>query len=294
MTAVPPVTETPRALQSILESEAYFADLGLATAFYLAITLGKPLLLEGEPGVGKTEAAHALAAAMGRELIRLQCYEGLDAAQALYEWNHPKQLLKMRMRDDQEDTLANIYTEEFLLERPLLKALRQASGAVILIDEIDRADAEFEAFLLEFLGEFQISIPELGTISAAVPPIAVLTSNRTRDLHDALRRRCAYHWIDLPSAEQEQRIIETRAPGLASEAAAALVNAVGRVRQLPLIRRPGISESVEWAQSAMALERTGEAWPVALRRSLGLLMKDQDDLAAVRSMTDSIFGDGAA
>jgi MoxR-like ATPase len=290
MAAVPPIIETPRALQSMLESKAYFADLGLATAIYLAITLGKPLLLEGEPGVGKTDAARALAAATGRELIRLQCYEGLDAAQALYEWNHPKQLLKMRMREDQAETLADIYTPEFLLERPLLKALRQASGTVILIDEIDRADAEFEAFLLEFLGEFQISIPELGTISAPVPPIAVLTSNRTRNLHDALKRRCAYHWIDLPSAEQEQRIIETRAPGLSSEAASALVNAVGRVRQLPLTRQPGISESVEWARSAMALERTGEAWPVALRRSLGMLVKDMDDL----TVASSIFGDDAA
>lgn len=290
MSAVPPVIESPRALQSMLEHEAYFADLGLATAIYLANTLGKPLLLEGEPGVGKTDAARAIAAATGRELIRLQCYEGLDAAQALYEWNHPKQLLRMRLREDQAETLADIYTPEFLLERPLLKALRQASGTVILIDEVDRADAEFEAFLLEFLGEFQISIPELGTISAAVPPIAVLTSNRTRDLHDALKRRCAYHWIDLPSAEQEQRIIETRAPGLSSEAAAALVNAVGRVRQLPLTRRPGISESIEWARSAMALERTGEAWPIALRRSLGMLVKDLDDLTVARG----IFGDDAA
>jgi MoxR-like ATPase len=290
MSAVPPVIESPRALQSMLESEAYFADLGLATAIYLAITLGKPLLLEGEPGVGKTDAARAFAAATGRELIRLQCYEGLDAAQALYEWNHPKQLLRMRLPENQAETLADIYTPEFLLERPLLKALRQASGTVILIDEIDRADAEFEAFLLEFLGEFQISIPELGTISAAVPPIAVLTSNRTRNLHDALKRRCAYHWIDLPSAEQEQRIIETRAPGLSSEAALAVVNAVGRVRQLPLARRPGISESVEWARSAMALERTGEAWPVALRRSLGMLVKDLDDL----TVASSIFGDDAA
>lgn len=290
MSAVPPVIESPRALQTMLESQAYFADLGLATAIYLANTLGKPLLLEGEPGVGKTDAARAIAAATGRELIRLQCYEGLDAAQALYEWNHPKQLLGMRLREDQAETLADIYTPEFLLERPLLKALRQPLGTVILIDEIDRADAEFEAFLLEFLGEFQISIPELGTIAAAVPPIAVLTSNRTRDLHDALKRRCAYHWIDLPSPEQEQRIIETRAPGLSSEAAAALVNAVGRVRQLPLTRRPGISESIEWARSAMALERTGEAWPVALRRSLGMLVKDLDDLTVARG----IFGDDAA
>jgi MoxR-like ATPase len=268
---------------------AYFADLGLATAIHLAIALGKPLLLEGEPGVGKTEAARALAAVTGRTLIRLQCYEGLDAAQALYEWNYPKQLLKTRLGDGAGEGLAEIYTPDYLLERPLLRALRQAGGAVILIDEIDRADAEFEAFLLEFLGEFQITIPELGTIKAAVPPIAVLTSNRTRELHDALKRRCAYHWIDLPESEQEKRIIEAKAPGLASTAAGALVDAVRQVRRLPLSRKPGIAESVEWALSAMTLERSGEDWPTALRRSLGLLVKDEEDLLRVREALPAIL-----
>ncbi len=278
---------SPRALRQELERACYFADFGLATAMFLAITLGKPLLLEGEPGVGKTEAARALAAVSGRELIRLQCYEGLDAAQSLYEWNYPKQLLHMRLCEG--GSLSDVYTPDYLLERPLLKALRQAAGAVILIDEIDRADAEFEAFLLEFLGDFQITIPEFGLVRAAAPPIAVLTSNRTRELHDALKRRCVYHWIDLPEPDQERRIIAARAPGLAADAATALIDAVGKVRRLPLSRRPGISESVEWALSAMALERSGEEWPTALRRSLGLLVKDRDDLARVKAEADAIF-----
>ncbi|MCE7029669.1 AAA family ATPase [Jiella avicenniae] len=285
-----PMMESPRALQAELETVNYFADLGLATAIYLGVALNKPLLLEGEPGVGKTEAARALAAVTGRELIRLQCYEGLDAAQSLYEWNYPKQLLKMRAGSGEAETLADIYTPEFLLERPLLKALRQPKGAIILVDEIDRADAEFEAFLLEFLGDYQITIPELGTVKAEVAPIAVLTSNRTRELHDALKRRCAYHWIDMPEPAQVRRIVETRAPGLAAEAAEALVEAVSRVRDLRLTRQPGISESVEWAQSAMALERNGESWPMALRRSLGLLIKDQDDLARVKKAMNEFEG----
>ena len=287
LSLAPPATA--RALQHALEGVHYFADLGLATAVFLSTTLGKPLLLEGEPGVGKTEAARALAAVTGRELIRLQCYEGLDAAQSLYEWNYPKQLLHMRAHDGGSGALADIYSPEFLLERPLLKALRQAAGAVILIDEIDRADAEFEAFLLEFLGEFQISIPELGTIRAAVPPITILTSNRTRELHDALKRRCMYHWIDLPDPAQERRIVEARAPGLSPAAAASLVDAVGRVRRLPLAKRPGIAESIEWARGAMALERGGENWPTALRRSLGLLAKDQEDLSRVTAEVAAIF-----
>jgi MoxR-like ATPase len=289
MDGVRAAAASPRLLQAQLEEANYFADLGLSTAMYLAIALGKPLLLEGEPGVGKTEAARALALVTGRTLIRLQCYEGLDAAQALYEWNYPKQLLKMRLGDGARAGLAEIYTPEYLLERPLLQALRQAAGAVVLIDEIDRADAEFEAFLLEFLGEFQITIPELGTIKATVTPIAVITSNRTRELHDALKRRCAYHWIDLPGAEQERRIIEAKAPGLSSAASAALVEAVGKVRRLPLSRRPGIAESIEWGLSAMALERSGEDWPTALRRSLGLLVKDEEDLLRVREALPAIL-----
>jgi MoxR-like ATPase len=284
---------SPRDLQQRLEQVSYYADLGLATAIYLSLALGKPLLLEGEPGVGKTEAARALAAITGRALIRLQCYEGLDAAQSLYEWNYQKQLLALRGSEN-SGALADIYAADFLQERPLLKALRQVNGSVILIDEIDRADAEFEAFLLEFLGEFQITIPELGTVSAIVKPIVVLTSNRTRELHDALKRRCAYHWIDLPGEEQEQRIIEARAPGLASDAAAALVDAVTHVRKLPLTRRPGIAETIEWASGAMSLEKGGEQWPAALRQSLGMLVKDQDDMLQARRRLDTLLGDDAA
>jgi MoxR-like ATPase len=271
----------PEAVQAELESVSYFADEGLATAVFLSEVLGKPLLLEGEPGVGKTEVARALSTASGRELIRLQCYEGLDASQALYEWNYPRQLLHLRAGDHVVDGLSDIYTPEFLLERPLLRALRVAGGAVILIDEIDRADAEFEAFLLEFLGDFQITIPELGTVRAVSRPLVILTSNRTRELHDALKRRCMYHWIDFPDRDRERRIVSALAPGIHEEAAAALVAAVAGVRELPLLKKPGIAETVEWARGARLLESRGVAWPVALRRSLGLLLKDQEDMARV-------------
>jgi len=280
---------SPEAVRQRLAEVSYFADEGLATAVFLGVALGKPLLLEGEPGVGKTEVARALAAVTDRELIRLQCYEGLDAAQALYEWNYPRQLLHLRAHERHGDGLADIYAPEFLLERPLLRALRAAAGAVILIDEIDRADAEFEAFLLEFLGDFQITIPELGTVRAASPPVAILTSNRTRELHDALKRRCMYHWIDFPDPERERRIVAALAPDVAEGAAAALVAAVGRVRGLPLLKKPGIAETVEWARGARLLEARGEAWPAALRRSLGLLVKDQEDLARVEADVDALL-----
>ena len=278
--AKPTALDSPEAVQERLAAVDYFADLGLATAAFLALGLGKPLLLEGEPGVGKTETARALAAITGRELIRLQCYEGLDAAQALYEWNYPRQLLHLRACE-RAGAEADLYAPEFLLERPLLRALRTAGGAVILIDEIDRADAEFEAFLLEFLSDFQITIPELGPIRAATPPVVVLTSNRTRELHDALKRRCLYHWIDFPEPERERRIVAALAPGIEADAAAALVEAVAGARRLPLLKKPGIAESVEWARGAKLLEARGDPWPVALRRSLGLLVKDQDDLVRV-------------
>src|SRR4051812_24519907 len=199
--------DSPEAVRQELATVRYFADEGLSTAVFLSMAMGKPLLLEGEPGVGKTEVARALAGATGRELIRLQCYEGLDASQALFEWNYSRQLLHLRSGDRSESGLADIYTSEFLLERPLLKALRIADGAVLLIDEIDRSDAEFEAFLLEFLGDFQITIPELGTVRALRPPVVILTSNRTRELHDALKRRCMYHWIDFPDQARERRIV---------------------------------------------------------------------------------------
>ncbi len=279
----------PEAVQEELEAVAYFADDGLATAIFLSAALGKPLLLEGEPGVGKTEVARALAVATGRDLIRLQCYEGLDAAQALYEWNYPRQLLHLRASERNDNGIADIYTPEFLLERPLLRTLRLADGGVLLIDEIDRADAEFEAFLLEFLSDFQITIPELGTVQAAARPLVILTSNRTRELHDALKRRCMYHWIDFPDVEREQRIVAALAPGVADAAAAALVEAVAAVRRLPLLKKPGIAETVEWARGARLLEAKGNPWPLALRRSLGLLVKEQEDLARVEAEADTLL-----
>jgi MoxR-like ATPase len=256
--------------------ERYFADEGLLTAVHLALVLGRPLALEGEPGVGKTEVAKVLAGVLDRKLVRLQCYEGLDAAQALYEWDYPRQLLHVRACEAEGRPVGSLYGEEFLLERPLLRALR--GPVVLLIDEIDRADSEFEAFLLEFLSDFQITIPELGTVSAAEPPVVVMTSNRTRELHDALKRRCLYHWIPFPEPDRERRIVRSRAPGLDEQAAAALVDAVTNARGLKLVKRPGIAESIEWAQGAHVLAEEGAAWPDALRRSLGLLLKEQDDV----------------
>ncbi len=230
----------------------YLADDGIATAAYLALALGKPLLLEGAPGVGKTEAAKAIAAVLGRQLIRLQCYEGIDASAALYEWNYPRQMLAIRQAGEES---IDIYGETFLIERPMLAALRAPDATVLLIDEIDRADQEFEAFLLEFLSDFQISIPERGTMRAAEHPVVVLTSNRTRDLHEALRRRCVYHWIDYPDAEREARIVMMRASSVAEATARAVVAAVGRLRREPLSKAPGIAEAVDWAEAATLLQQ---------------------------------------
>jgi MoxR-like ATPase len=269
-----------------LSGERYFADEGLLTAVHLALTLARPLALEGEPGVGKTEVAKVLARVLDRELIRLQCYEGLDAAQALYEWDHPKQLLAIRASEAEGRPVGDLYDERFLMERPLLRALRVP--CVLLIDEIDRADAEFEAFLLEFLSDFQITIPEIGPVAAETHPVVVMTSNRTRELHDALKRRCLYHWIDFPEPERERRIIEARVPGLPEDAAASLVAAVTGVRELRLIKPPGIAETIEWAQAAKVLTDEGSAWPAALRRSLGLLVKEQEDTQEVLEHAEAL------
>src|SRR3954447_6869993 len=272
-----------------LTAERYFADEGLITAAHLSLTLGRPLLLEGEPGVGKTEIAKVLARVLGpptRELIRLQCYEGLDAAQALYEWDHPKQLIAIRTCEAEGRPVGELYDPEFLMERPLLRALRVP--CVLLIDEIDRADSEFEAFLLEFLSDFQITIPELGTVAAAERPVVVMTSNRTRELHDALKRRCLYHWIAFPDPARERAIIDAKVPGLAEDAAQSLVAAVTGVRALRLIKPPGIAETIEWGQAAKVLSDEGSAWPVALRRSLGLLLKEQEDTEAVLAHAEAL------
>jgi MoxR-like ATPase len=268
---------SPEALAQRLEHELYLPGEELATAVFLALKLGKPLLLEGMPGVGKTEAAKALSAGLGLNLIRLQCYEGIDAGHALYEWNYARQLLSLRRDHD-----ADLYADEFLIERPLLKALKDPARTLLLIDEIDRSDHEFEAFLLEFLSDFQISIPERGTLKAASPPFVILTSNRTRELHEALRRRCIYSWIAYPDTEREERIIMLRAPDVAREAARAVVAAVNGLRRLPLAKAPGISEAIDWANAASLLEKGGRSWPEAFRRSIGVAIKDEEDLVLVR------------
>ncbi|MFB9312555.1 AAA family ATPase [Nocardioides plantarum] len=274
-----------------LSERRYFADEGLLTAVRLAVALGRPLLLEGEPGVGKTEVSHVLADVLGRELIRLQCYEGIDVSQALYEWDYPKQLLSLRAAEVDGAVVPDLYDDAFVLERPLLKALRSPAGAVLLIDEIDRADSEFEAFLLEFLDGFQITIPETGTVTATVPPVVVLTSNRTRELHDALKRRCLYHWIPFPQPERERAIVEAQAPGLSARSAAQLVRSVNVIRSLGPVKRPGIAESIAWAQGAVALSEDGTAWGESLRASLGLLVKNEEDVELVATHDREVFTD---
>lgn len=267
--------DSPVALQSALVAAQYLADDALATSAYLALALGKPLLLEGAPGVGKTEAAKALGGVIGRNVIRLQCYEGIDATAALYEWNYPRQMLAIRQAGDAN---VNLYGDDFLLARPMLETLQNPTGTLLLIDEIDRSDHEFEAFLLEFLSDFTISIPETGTVRAASAPVVVLTSNRTRDLHEALRRRCVYHWIDYPDPVLEAQIVITRASAVAEATAQAVVASVARLRAEPLAKPPGVAETVEWAEAATLLNAQGARWPDAFARSIGVALKDHDDL----------------
>ncbi|MEL6477509.1 MAG: MoxR family ATPase [Pseudomonadota bacterium] len=282
---------SPEALRSALRGAQYLADEGLATAAYLALALGKPLLLEGAPGVGKTEAAKAIGAVLTRAVIRLQCYEGIDAAAALYEWNYPRQMLAIRQAGD---GFVNVYADDYLLARPMLQALRAPEETLLLIDEIDRADHEFEAFLLEFLSDFTISIPETGTVRALRPPVVVLTSNRTRDLHEALRRRCVYHWIDYPDPALEAEIVMARASSVARATAEAVVAAVGLLREKPLTKPPGVAETVEWAEAATLLASQGAAWPDAFRRAIGVALKDQDDLTYMAPMLDEVLPGQAA
>ncbi len=281
----------PAALQKALTDAQYLADDALATSGYLALALGKPLLLEGAPGVGKTEAAKALGGVLGRNVVRLQCFEGIDAAAALYEWNYPRQMLAIRQAG--EDYL-NLYSEDFLLERPLLEVLRNPTASLLLIDEIDRADHEFEAFLLEFLSDFTISIPETGTVRATQAPVVVLTSNRTRDLHEALRRRCVYHWIDYPDAALEAQIVMTRASSVAEATARAVVASVGHLRAEPLAKPPGVAETVEWAEAATLLNAQGARWPEAFRRSIGVALKDHDDLTYMADRLSTVLPGEAA
>ena len=283
--------DSPPALREALAGAQYIAGDELATAGYLALALGKPLLLEGAPGVGKTEAAKAIGAVLGRRVVRLQCFEGIDASAALYEWNYPRQMLAIRQA---EEEFVNIYADHFLLERPMLEALRSPEDCVLLIDEVDRSDHEFEAFLLEFLSDFQISIPETGTVRAASHPVVILTSNRTRDLHEALRRRCVYHWIDYPDAALEAQIVMARASAVAEHTAHAVVAAVGKLREQPLIKPPGVAETVEWSEAATLLNSQGAPWPEAFRRAIGVALKDHDDLAYVQPQLDSILQGVAA
>lgn len=286
---------SPGELRSALLAQAYLTDRGLSTATFLALSLGRPLLLEGEAGVGKTELAKALAAAFEVELIRLQCYEGIDASQALYEWNYARQLLHVRALSDRsagdEGSVDAVFDARFLVERPLLKALRNGPEAVLLIDEIDRADDEFEAFLLEVLSDFQITIPEIGTIRAERPPAVIMTSNRTRDLHDALKRRCLYHWIDYPPPEREVEIVRVRAPEVPAELSRKVADAVSRLRRLDLAKRPGVAETIDWAH---ALTRLGARTldPQVADDTLGSVIKDHDDLLLVREHLTEVVGNG--
>ena len=278
--------DSPEALARALRDAQYIADEGLATAAYLALALGKPLLLEGAPGVGKTEAAKALSAILARELVRLQAYEGIDAAAAMYEWNFPRQMLAIRQAGD---SYINLYGDDFLIARPLLLALQRPRERLLLIDEIDRSDHEFEAFLLEFLSDFSLSIPERGTIRASEPPIVVMTSNRTRELHEALRRRCVYHWIGYPDPQLEAQIVMMRASSVARDTAHRVVAAVGRLRKEPLAKPPGVAETVEWAEAATLLNAQGASWPAAFARAIGVVLKDQDDLAYIAPRLDAVL-----
>jgi MoxR-like ATPase len=278
-------------VQRALHGQSYLADRGLSVAIHLALSLDKPLLLEGEAGVGKTEVAKSLAAALDRRLIRLQCYEGIDASQALYEWNYTRQLLAVRALQESEAArhVDDLFGEEFLVERPLLAAIKSGPSAVLLVDELDRADDEFEAFLLEVLSEFAVTIPEVGRIAAAHPPAVVITSNRTRELHDALKRRCLYHWIDHPTLEREVEIIRVRAPEVPEALARQVAAAVAKLRELDVAKRPGVAEAIDWAH-ALAFLGAETLDGDAAEATLGAVLKDHEDLEVARASLVRIVG----
>jgi MoxR-like ATPase len=274
--------EDVRKIGELLRSQRYMADRQVITSVYLATRLGKPLLIEGRSGVGKTEIAKALAAAFETRLIRLQCYEGLDANTTLYEWNYPRQMLRIKLEEQESHTVeekeAVIFGEEFLLKRPLLRSITDPEGSpVLLIDEIDRADEEFEAFLLEILSDFTVTIPEIGTVEATHRPYVILTSNRTRELSDALKRRCLYLWIDYPSLEKELQIIKNKIPGISERFAAQIAEFMQEIRRLELIKAPGVAETLDWTMSLVALHQENLATDV-VRETIGAILKDHNDV----------------
>ncbi|MGI9485220.1 MAG: AAA family ATPase [Geminicoccaceae bacterium] len=286
------ISETPigdvDAMLATLARGNYVADRSLATALHLSLKLGRPLFLEGEAGVGKTEIAKVLSETLGRKLVRLQCYEGLDVSSAVYEWNYARQMLEIRLAeaDGNTDRAAlgrDIFTDQFLIRRPLLQALEPSEGGapVLLIDELDRTDEPFEAYLLEILSDFQVTIPEIGTIKAEERPIVIITSNRTREIHDALKRRCFYHWVDYPDAERELAIIEARLPGTASSLTKQIVGFAQKLRAEDLFKVPGVAETLDWTQALMTLDRL-ELDPDTINDTLGTLLKYQDDIAKIQ------------
>ena len=284
--------ETIDQIQEALKQNQYIPDRGLATAIFVAANLKKPLLLEGDAGVGKTEVAKVLARLLKTRLIRLQCYEGLDISSAVYEWNYARQVLEIRLLEaegvSRERARQNIFSEEFLLKRPLLQAIENDTGSapVLLIDELDRADEEFEGFLLELLSDWQITIPELGTVKAKEPPLVVVTSNRTREIHDALKRRCIYYWIDFPSFEKEMQIVQLKVPGLSEDLARQIVSFVQELRKQDLYKLPGVAETLDWAQTLLALKLHALDDSV-IKDTLGVILKYQDDVIKIGSQVSS-------
>ena len=290
------------ATQELLASGGYVADRALATVLYLSLKMGRPLFLEGEAGVGKTEIAKVLGDTLGRPLIRLQCYEGLDIASAVYEWNYAAQMVEIRMREagggvSRDELNKSVYSEQFLIKRPLLQALEgsPAGAPILLIDELDRTDEAFEAFLLEILSDFQITIPEIGTVRAAEPPIVIITTNRTREIHDALKRRCLYHWVDYPDAERELQILSVKVPEAGEELSRQIVAYVQKLREMDLFKNPGVAETLDWATALIELDKLALD-PQTVSDTIGVLLKYQDDIARIetsegRKLLDDVKAD---